>query len=464
MAKSDRKPVVVNVTRYLDRQPPAAPEAEAAVLGSLILEDGRIPDVMAILHGPDDFWRPANAAIYAALVAMWEAGSPVDMTLLYRRLEDGRRIESVGGLDYLVELAESVPNAATCEYYAGVVREKARLRAHVQNCGQTLHDVYEGGASADEIDQALFAKLIDQSTPVGEVIEQGELVSEVYDQIDRRAQLADRALLGLPTGILNLDHKLSGCEPGTVTVLAGRSSQGKTSLALQIAESFAAHDGKPVVFCLEMNRQQLGYRMLAGRSGVEAWRLRKAEGLTRDHFATLSRAVGDLSQHPIRYAMTPGLTTATLRAMVARLVKAGKCGSVFIDHLGLMRAPRAENRNIALGDITREIKIMAEEYEIPVVLLCQLNRGAANGDQRPGMHHLRESGHIEEDADNVLLIHRPEFIDRTAPGYTPDDLEPCYLLLEKNRQGPVGSIDVLFDGSVMRFKSAAMRHAAGSAA
>lgn len=450
------RPIVrVELAKLFDKLPPHSLEAEAAVLGSMILgAETAVPEVAQLLD-ESDFWKQAHATIYRAMLDVWNENPKVDMVRLNERLRDRGELELVGGLDYLVELSDSVPSAIQAPYYARIVRGKARLRRLIEAAGETLHDAYNAADDAEAVEGRAMGRLLSLTADAGTgaVYEQGEIVEQVYAEIEKNVEQGGVNAGGIKTGILDLDTKLVGLEPGTVTVLAARPSIGKTACGMTIAAHMASNGHQPVIFNLEMNVKQIAYRRLSKATGISGWNLRRGEGIV-DRMDEIQLAVGRLVAQKIRFAQTPGLTPMRLRTMATQLVRAGRCDCIFVDHLGLMKAPRAENRNIAIGEITREIKQMAEELEVPVVLLCQLNRTAAGSDDRPRMHQLRESGRIEEDADNVVLIHRPNYEEQRKPGHARyGEIEEAVLIVDKNRQGPTGDVNVLYDPQTMTFKN-----------
>lgn len=457
MAKQQH--IHVNLQSFYGKLPPKALEAEAAVIGGIIVGGGEAWGLAAELVTPEDFHDQKHAAIYSAILDICGSGTELDMVKLNQRLADTHILDAVGGLDYLIELANSVPNHASVGYYAKIVRDKATVRRLIEATGKTLHDCYETSADAGElIGRAIDGILsLDGSSQSVEIVDQATAVQEVYDEIERRAESPSPPSLGMPTGITDLDKALVGIEPGTMTIIGGRTSDGKSALALQVADSFSRHGCTPLVFCLEMNRKQLAYRALATGAGISNYDLRRAQGLTADNWANLATTVGKLSQHTIDYAFTPGLTSPQLRTIATQRVRSKRCGAIFIDHLGLMRVGRAENRNLALGEITRDVKQLALDLDVPIVLLCQLNRESGKRDGAPQLFDLRESGHIEEDCDNAILIHRPEKAEWTKPGFSPfpGQLEPAELHLRKNRQGPLCTVEVWFDGAMTTFRNKA---------
>lgn len=431
---------------------PKALEAEIGVLGSFWLHPEGIPDITEIIN-VDDFHQPRHRVIYSAITSLYDDRLPIDSIHVHRYLSDRGELEAAGGLNYIELILESTPMAGTLGgYHAKLVRDKADLRRLLEVADKIRESVSNDGhlPARDHIEAAL-AKLMALGEAHGKLVVEpfGNIVDDVMTEIEARADSADPPPLGLATGIHDLDDMLSGLEDGTLTILAARTSVGKTALAMQITEYIAA-SARVAVFTLEMNRKQLGYRHLAIKSGVSARTLRKAKELD---FAwdRLRRAVIEAKGQAVDICLCPGLSLGALRSAAERM-KARGVKLIIVDHLGLMRIPRAENRNIALGELTAGIKTLASELSLPIILLCQLNR-EADRRGRPQLTDLRESGHIEEDADNIILIHRPEFEDRKKAGAIYNTPEPVELIVAKNRQGPCGGINLHFDAPTMTFRS-----------
>lgn len=438
-------------------------ESEMALLGAILVSDGdAIGDVAEIIK-PFDFYKPAHVTLYSALLDLHDAGQKADIVKLNAWLRDRQKLEEVGGVQYVSDLINSVPSHTEATNYAKRVREKALLRSHVNTLVECVELAYKGdGAPASElIDDAVGRMMGLLGTGRATKIEPlADMVQEVVAEIAARSEMDNPPPLGLPTGLVDLDHLLVGLENGTQTILGARTSTGKTALGMQIAEHMSIKAGPVGVFCLEMTKKQLVYRLLSSKSGVSSWSLRTGK-IQSDEWPRIHRAEQDSYAVPISVCICPGLTLTSLRTISKRMVQRG-VRAIFIDHLGLMRMPRAENRNLALGEITAGIKSLAIELDIPAVVLCQLSRAAEDAD-RPSLRHLRESGHIEEDADNVILIHRPEFKERRKAGAHIDGPEPVEFIVEKNRQGPVGTVEAWFDGATMTFKSRDWAHERGVA-
>ena len=447
----------VDVSKLFDKLPPQAIEAECALLGSVILDWRVCGEVIQILKGADDLYKPAHAAIYETLIELYDQVQSIDMVQLKQRLDDKGQLEQVGGLDYLIELAESVPSAASAVYYANIVREKAALRRLIESAGTILDDCYNSsepvGDLLDKAERAIFE--IAESKTGSDVAELGELLQETYDNL----QSDEGMRSGLETGFLELDEMTNGLQPGEMIIVAARPSMGKTALALNMAEHVAATTRQAcVVFSLEMSRQQLAQRLLCSRSGVDSHKLRR-NMLTQDDFGKLALTVGELSEAPLFIDDTPGLTLLGLRAKARRLAARHDIKAVFVDYLQLMSAPGAESRQQEVSNLSRGIKALARELSVPVICLSQLNRAAEQREgHRPRMSDLRESGSIEQDADVVMMLHREDYFHRGEDDY--EETNTAEVILTKQRNGPTGTVKLHFHGSTTRFHNLAT-HAPG---
>ncbi|MFP4143710.1 MAG: replicative DNA helicase [Phycisphaeraceae bacterium] len=441
----------VDVERLFDKLPPHALEAEAALLGSMILDWRVCGDILQILTGPDDFYKAAHSAIYETLVELYDQHQSIDMVQLNQRLRDKQLLEQVGGLDYLVELAESVPSAASAGYYARIVRQKAILRKLIDASGRILYDCYNSTEDADELlqkaEQDIFQ--LAEGRTSEDAASLGELAQEVFTRLESED---GRLMSGLETGFYELDEMLNGLQSGEMLIVAARPSMGKTAFALNIAERIAIASNQPcAVFSLEMGKQQLAQRMLCSRSGVDAHKLRR-NMLSEDDFGKLAISVGELSEAPLFIDDTPGLTLLGLRAKARRLAARHDIKAIFIDYLQLMSAPGAESRQQEVSNISRGIKALARELNVPVVCLSQLNRAAEQREgHRPRMSDLRESGSIEQDADVIMMLHREDYYHRGEEEYQENNL--AEVIVAKQRNGPTGVVKLVFNGGTTRFEN-----------
>ncbi len=445
-----------SLAKLFEKQPPAAVEAEMSLLGSMILDWRVAGDVVQILKGTSDFYRPAHGAIYKVLVKAYDENRPVDMVQLNQSLRDENLLEQVGGVEYLIQLAEGVPSAASAPYYAQMVRDKAVLRQLIDAAGAILNDAYTTalpvGQLLDQAEKMIFE--IAENKGTGDARQLNDLLQELYARLESQE---GRNITGLDTGFFELNEMLSGLQNGEMIVVAGRPSMGKTAFAVNMAEHIGTFAKQPVViFSLEMSKEQLAQRLLCSRSGVESQKVRKNMLNTSD-YERLQHAVGELAEAPIFIDDSPGMSVLTLRAKARRLAAQHGIKAVFIDYLQLMSQPGSESRQQEVSEMSRGIKALARELNVPVICLSQLNRGPeAREGHKPRMSDLRESGSIEQDADVVMMVHREEYYhDEEWKMTNPDKCGRAEIIVAKQRNGPVGTVELQFDSSTTRFNNLA---------
>jgi len=433
------------------RQVPASPEAEAAVLGSMLLDRECIGDVVQAI-GADCFSLTEHRILHDAILALYESNSEIDLVLLRDELKKRNSLEAVGGVDYLVRVAESVPSASNALYYANIVKEKAMLRDLAHACGQILNEACEsGGDVGDKLDAAekrIFE--VTEKKIQGSAVAVKDLITETIENIEARK--GGDGVTGVPTGFMELDHDLCGLQKGEMIIIAGRPSMGKTSFALNVAENIGVKEDVPVViFSLEMSKQQLVERLLCSYGGINSQTVRKGMISTED-MAKLTEIAGQLYEKPIFIDDTPGLTPLMIRAKCRRLKSQHDIQAVFIDYMQLMGlGGRVESRQQEISTISRYLKSLARELNVPVVVLSQLNRAAEGREgHRPRMSDLRESGSIEQDADVVILLHREDYYHRGETDW--EETNTAEVIIAKQRNGPTGTVELMFDGSTTRFR------------
>ena len=433
--------------------PPSAVEAEMSLLGSVILSPDACGDVLQIIRSADDFFRPAHGDLWTAIVHLYDTHQSVDVVQLQQILEDRGSLERVGGVDYLVELAGSVPSAANAVHYARLVRDKSMLRQLIGAAGEMLRDAYgnpeSSSALLDSAEQQIFK--IAQQAETRQAI---DLTDLIRDAIERIEASDGQPLTGVSSGFHELDHYTGGFQKGEMIILAARPSMGKTALAINIAENMVIR-GEPVgVFSLEMAASQLVQRILASRGGIDGDRLRR-NALRKAEFRALFAACDELKNAPMYIDDTPGLTLLQLRAKARRMKQKHGLSAVVIDYLQLMTSGhRTESRQQEVSDISRGIKAMARELEVPVICLSQLNRAAEQREgHRPRMSDLRESGSIEQDADVVMMLHREAYYhsDEEWRDENPDKVNLAEVILTKQRNGPTGTVKLVWDSRSTRF-------------
>jgi replicative DNA helicase len=427
-------------TRTLNA-PPHSAEAEESVLGSVLLSSEAANIALEKLH-PEDFYIPAHQSIFEAIVALFDSNQPIDAVTVSESLRRLDALDRSGGPSYLAQLLDSVPTASNIEHYAGIVEEHA-LRRRLQRVGgdvtQLATRMEDDIASVlDRAEQSVFAvserRIGEGLAPIdpllGPAIEQAE-------ELNRRGSM----VTGLPTGFRDLDKMLAGLHPSNLLIVAARPGMGKSSLALNIAQNAAIHHDAPVaLFTLEMSREEVVSRMLCAAGRIDSQRLRSGQ-LSESDFTKLSNAASILYKKPIFVDDSPGLTVTEIRAKCRRMRRRPGLGLVVIDYLQLMQGSGQENRQQEIAVISRSLKNLARELDVPVIALSQLNRSMEQReDKRPRLSDLRESGSLEQDADVVMFIYRHEY-------YHPEAQETkgiAEVAVAKHRQGATGRIDMTF--------------------
>ena len=430
--------------------PPQNLEAERGVLGSILLMNDYLDEVADFLV-PDHFYLDAHKKIYQCLLDLHQQGvHGFDAVILSEALERRNELEEIGGPDYLIRIMEGVPHAAHAKYYAEIVRDKSLQRRLIYACTDILRDCQAESEEPQELlsraEQQIFQILEQQSSTTSFALK--EILLEAFDRLNYRMAHAG-SISGLTTGFIDLDAKTNGLQPSELIILAARPSMGKTALVCNIAEAVASEARQGVlVFSLEMSRLELAERLLCIRAKVQLHKLRKAE-LTDEERDELLRVSNELSDIPLFIDDTPGRTMSQVSAIARRIKRRNGLGVIIIDYLQLLepddkRAPREQQ----IAGITRRLKFMAKELQVPVIALAQLNRGVElREDKRPKLADLRESGAIEQDADIVMFLHRPEM-------YNPEDRPgEAEIIVAKHRAGPTGIVPLTFNKESMRFEN-----------
>ena len=439
----------------LGRSMPESLEAEAAVLGSMILDSVCVGQVVQQISG-DTFYRPEHQIIYDAITSLYESSGNIDLVLLRDELKKRGKLKDVGGVEYIVRVAESVPSSANVEYYSNIVKEKALLRELIGAGKKIVDEGYtEAGDVAEKLDNAerrIFAVTEKRMTGHAEPLK--TLLEEAFEKIEARE---GQHITGLPTGYYELDDLLCGLQKGELTIIAARPSMGKTSIAMNIAEHIGADNNPPVVvFSLEMGRHQLVERILCSRGHIDSQKVRRGT-LDTEESKDLTQTASELFDKPIFIDDTPGLTPLEILGKCRRLKAQHDIGAVFVDYLQLMSmGGRVESRQQEVSTMSRLLKSLARELDIPVVVLSQLNRGAEGREgHRPRMSDLRDSGSIEQDADVVILLHRESYYHRGDPDYDHDSPEAnvAEIIVAKQRNGPTDTVKLIFNGQFTRFEN-----------
>lgn len=420
----------------LARQMPRALEAEQAVLGSMLLDSACVPDIIGMLK-PQDFYLQQNQEIYETIYAMFHYSQVIDPVTVLSKMEELGYLQD-NTTDYLRQLMQVTPTSANAQRYAGIVRDKAMLRALATAASEISDTVYEGVGTPSEILEAAEKKIYAiRKGERGDTLERiSSILHKVFDRLTELAQ-SDSAIPGLSTGLHDLDKKINGLNLSDLLLIAARPAMGKTSFALNIAMNVAKkYEGTVAIFSLEMSREQLAMRLLSGESFVDSQKLLTGK-LSDEEWSKLAMASAALSQVDIRVDDNPSITVAEMNAKLRRL---DHLRLVIIDYLQLMTSSgygkQAENRVNVVSDISRSLKIMAKELNVPVICLSQLSRAnESRSDKRPILSDLRESGAIEQDADEVLFLYRDEYYNENTP-----DKNIAECIVSKNRHGETGTV------------------------
>ncbi len=433
-----------------ERIPPQDLDAEMALLGSMMMSREAIGDVLPLLGRGDSSWLyvPAHQRLFEVLIDLYDDPSKaIDLIVVADELRRRNLLDFVGGYEYMVQLAESFAEWVNAEYYARIVRDKGMLRDLIRCTGEIAEEAYSGVEESKDIldraEQRIFA--VTERRVSGQALHIGHVVAKLSKQMEPGSR---NICTGLPTGFTQLDEFTSGFQPGDLIVVAGRPSMGKTAFGLAMAQHAAVQDRKPVAFfSMEMSCDQVAHRLVGSYSGIDAQKLRRRM-LSDQEIRKLLDACADFQEAPMFVDDTPGMTAMELRAKSRRLRQRHDIQAVFVDYLQLMHTPNAESRQVEIATISRNLKSLGRELNIPVIAMAQLNRmPEGRHDKRPLMSDLRESGAIEQDADVVLLLHREEY-------YKPEDESVqgvAEIIIAKQRNGPVGSVALNFNKRLTRF-------------
>lgn len=427
---------------FADRTQPQNIEAEQAVLGAIFLRPEAISLASERLM-PEDFYRAAHLRIFDVMLALSEKNEPIDLVTVTSELQDRRLLEEIGGVAYLSDLANSSPTAANIEYYSRIVEEKSILRRLIRTATDIVSDGYTREEEVDTILDEAEKSILDvsQRRNSGAFISIKDVLVQTYDNIEM-LQNRKGEVTGIPSGFVELDRMTAGFQRNDFIIVAARPSVGKTAFALNIAQSIATHtDENVAIFSLEMGAQQLVMRMLCSEGNIDAQRLRTGR-LTEEDWQKLTMAMGSLSGAGIYIDDTPGVRVGEIRAKCRRLKQEKGLGVVLIDYLQLIQGNgrSRENRQQEVSEISRTLKGLARELEVPVIALSQLSRGVeSRQDKRPIMSDIRESGSIEQDADIVAFLYRDDYYDKES-----EDQNMIEIIIAKQRNGPVGTVELAF--------------------
>lgn len=441
-------------------QPPQSQETEQVVLGSILRDADAINHVIEIIDDETLFYSPRHQFIFRAILTLYEQSEPCDITTVANQLQIADKLEKTGGRVYLAELAEMVASTANVGSHAKIILEKALLRRLIFRSNEIVRSCYQMQQPVEELlDQAEVAIFnISESRLRKGFVPFSGLVKHMLEEIDNM-QISEGGLSGLQTGYHDLDSMTLGLHGGDLIVIAGRPSMGKTSLAMNIAENIAIRDVSPVgvgIFSIEMSREQLVFRMLCGRAGLNQQRVRSGK-LKQDEWPELNKAGNRLNKSPIFVDDSPTLSALELRAKARRLCAQNKIGLIIVDYIQMMHGSGfSENRQQEIALISRGLKALAKELNVPVIAISQLSRQVEQrgGEKRPQLSDLRESGAIEQDADVVMFVYRPEFylshLDRNDSKYL-EVQGKAEIIIAKQRNGPTGVVHLTFIRDLARF-------------
>jgi replicative DNA helicase len=432
--------------------PPQNLEAEQSVLGSLMIDKDAVLKVSDSLL-VEDFYREDHALIYEAMLNLYSDHTPIDILTISNELDKKKKLKQIGGATYLSTLVNTVPTAAHVAHYAEIVHKKAVLRRLISAASSISQMGYDEVEDIDSLLDNAESKLFGVSqkfnrqyfTPIKAIL------TETFDRIDDLHKNKGK-VRGVASGFRDLDNILAGLQPSDLIILAARPSMGKTSLALNIAQHVAVKEKIPVaVFSLEQSKEQLVDRLLCGEAGIDAWKLRTGN-LTENDFPKIGYAMGMLSEAPLFIDDTPMQNVMEIRTKARRLQMEHGLGLIVIDYLQLMSGRNTSydsNRVQEISEISRGLKGLARELDVPVIALSQLNRAVEQRpDKRPQLSDLRDSGSIEQDADVVLFIYREDYYNPET-----DRKGISEILVRKHRNGPIGSIELFFIGEQTRFRT-----------
>jgi replicative DNA helicase len=438
-----------------DRLPPQSREAEMGVIGSVLRDNQILNDILTVIRA-ENFYFDAHQKIFQAILDIYNSGRPVDLTILYETLKQRKQVEDVGGAQYLGDLWDAAPTAANAEYYARIVRDKAVVRNLIHANTELLRDAYDGVMSADELLGVAERKVLEiaERGTVGETKSLGDALTEAFDRIDAKAR-GDLSNSGIPSGFVDLDNLTAGLQNNELVIIAARPSVGKTAFALNLVRHVVVEEKLPAFFVsLEMAKVELAERLLCCQSRVDSHKVRKGH-LGQDEIQKLIAASDALRGNPrdgqvkLFIDDAPQQTMLRIAANARRLKLRHDLRLVVIDYLQLIEPEsRKDPRQEQVAQISRRLKFLARELHIPVIALAQVNRGSEDRqDHTPRLSDLRESGSIEQDADTVMMLHRPARFDKAQE----DNVLEVHLA--KQRNGPTGQITLTYLRQYMRYEN-----------
>jgi replicative DNA helicase len=441
-----------DATMLADRLPPQNIEAEQGVLGSILLDNEVLHEVVPLLK-VEDFYRDAHQVIYRAIRDLYDLGKAIDAITLVEELTRRSEFQAIGGDETLAQILGSVPHSANAKYYAQIVRQKSISRELIESANEILRDGYSNNFTAEQLlehaERRIFKIAEDQTK--GDTVELRDVVTLAMDRIAARSE-SRHPVTGIATGYFELDDITGGLQPEQLIILAARPSMGKTALALNICDHAAVKLKVPtLVISLEMGQLELAERLLCARSRVDGHKLRTGQNLGTREMTLLGNGYSELNKAPLFIDDTPARNMLQITANARRLKLRQNLGLIVLDYIQLVDSEDLrDSRQEQIAKISRRLKTLAREIQVPVIALSQLNRAVENReDRRPRMADLRESGAIEQDADMVLLLHRPEYYDANdQPGI-------AELIIAKNRNGATSTVKLTFLKNITRFENLA---------
>lgn len=439
---------------FLYKVPPQNLEAEESILSAILIDNNAFLDVVEILS-PEDFYRSSHNKIFSAMIDLFSKSEPIDLVTLANILNQQNCLEEIGGATYLASVVDTVPLAVNAQHYARIVHDKASLRRLIEKTNEIARQCFEDRGDVDELidfaERSIFE--ISENKNKQAFYPIGKLISKNIDTLEERE--GNKSLLtGVATGFTRFDNLTSGLQKSDLIIIAARPSMGKTSLALNIARNAAVNANIPVaIFSLEMSKEQLSMRLLCAEARIDSQRIRSGF-FSRDDWNMLTEAAGILSEAPIYIDDSPDILITSIRAKARRLKMDKGLGLVIIDYLQLMRGrSSSERRDLEISEISRSLKALAKEVDVPVLALSQLNRKLEErSDKRPQLSDLRESGALEQDADVVAFIYRDELYNKDEDNPNKGKAE---IIISKQRNGPIGWVPLTFLTSYTRFENPA---------
>lgn len=436
------------------RVPPQDIDAEKSLLGALMLSDEVLPEILTMI-GPQDFYEQRHQTIFKAMQNLYDRHQPVDLLTLTNELKTQKKLREIGGAPYLTELSNFTPSATHARTYADIIEKTSTRRRLIKAGNEIANRAYEDDANADDLIGKAEKELFEVSDKIvrSDYVPMNELLSDAFDRIEELHKNKG-ALRGLKTGFRDLDKKTAGLQKGDLIIVGARPAMGKTTFAQNLAYNIADINKKGVLFfSMEMAASEIIDRMISDVSGVDNWKMRTGN-LSDEEFSRIGEALGEMDQIPIYIDDASSMTVMELRNKARRAMHDHKIGVVIVDYLQLIAGSDRYrgNRVQEVTEISRGLKVLARELEVPVVALAQLSRSVTGReDPRPVLSDLRESGSIEQDADLVVFLHRPDYYKQHDDDY--EETHITELLIAKHRHGAVGKVELYFHPELLRFMS-----------